>query len=107
MRRFIAATAWMVGGILALVSCFAVAAEDPFKACAEHLRFGVPHFLKADHDTTPLCRIGYALSHNNDRKVPDWVSWHLTKEKATACATRTNPYKADPDLPKGARAEPS
>ena len=95
-----------VGGcILALVSLFAFAADDPFKRCEEHLRFGVPHYKKADHDTTPLCRLGYVLSHNNERKVPDWVSWRLKKERAAACATRTNPYGADPDLPGRKRAE--
>ena len=97
---------WFFGAICAfLYASLTVAAENPLKGCEEHVRYGAPKYLHLDHEVEPLCRLGYALSHNADRKVPDWVAWHITKQKATSCADRKNAYKADPELPKGKRAE--
>lgn len=92
---------------LALVSPFALSAENSFKGCEEHVRFGAPQYTKPLHEAVPLCRLGYALSHNSARKLPDWVAWHLTAKKATGCLPRKDSFKADPDLPKGKRAETS
>lgn len=88
-------------------SASAIAAADrPFKGCEVHLRFGIPRHIEAPtHKSAPLCRLGYAASHNPERKVPDWVAWHLSAPKATACAVRNDAFRADPQWPKGSRAE--
>ena len=69
-------------------------------ACKEYARFGVP-----GKDGTLLCRTGYLLAHDTDRKTPIWVAEHLTYEKVDASLARTNNFQPDPDLEEGERAE--
>jgi endonuclease G len=52
-----------------------------------------------------LCRAGYALSHDADHKVPDWVAYHLTIKKMKGTFPRSNDYRPDPDIEPGQRAE--
>ncbi len=68
--------------------------------CEEHIKYGVP-------STSPvlLCRLGYVLSHDGDKKVPVWVAYHLTKEHMAGTHTRSNDFRPDPDLEPGQRAE--
>lgn len=47
---------------------------EGLEGCEEHVRFGVP-----SPEPVLLCRLGYALSHDADHKVPDWVAYHLTR----------------------------
>src|SRR5262245_13167622 len=54
---------------------------------------------------TPLCRKGYALSHDPARKTPIWVAEYLDKSKASGKLDRSDNFKPDPDLPVGDRAE--
>lgn len=65
----------------------------------EHVMFGYPgteHILE---------RQAYVVSHDDNKKVPIWVSYHLTSEYLKGTATRSDNFKADPDIPKGKRAE--
>jgi len=66
----------------------------------EHILFGYP-----GTDGTILNRKGYVLSHNNEKKVADWVSYHLKDTYLVKKVRRTNNYRADPDLSKGQRSE--
>ena len=54
---------------------------------------------------TLLCRKGYALAHNPNRKTPDWVAEHLTRGKASASMPRQDFFMPDPGLKVGERAE--
>lgn len=44
-------------------------------------------------------------AHNPERKTPDWVAEHLTRERANTAAPRSDDFRADPDLAPGKRAE--
>jgi endonuclease G, mitochondrial len=80
--------------------------SGPFAGCEEHLKFGVPIESKDDsHEEIGLCRLGYALSFDTVHKVPDWVMYHLTAEKASGSLSRKDNFQPDNDLPKGARSE--
>lgn len=72
----------------------------PFDGCVEYVKLGVP-----GTEGTPLCRKGYALSHDPDTKTPYWVAEHLTREKVVTAMVRKNDFRADPDLEEGERAE--
>ena len=73
-----------------------------FEGCERHVEVGIP-----GNDGTPLCRLGYALAHNSDTKTPYWVAEYLPRSRAMAQGERSNRFKADPDLPRGERAETS
>ena len=80
---------------LAVNSAFA----GPLDKCGEYTKYGIP---STQGDL--LCRKGYALAHNPDRKVPDWVIEHLTKAKANGPVPRSDDFRADPDLAPAKRA---
>jgi endonuclease G len=71
-----------------------------FEDCEEYVAYGIP-----SDSGDQLCRIGYALAHDSERKTPLWVAEHLTRERAMAQATRKDMFAPDPDLQKGKRAE--
>lgn len=77
-----------------------VAFAEPFDACPEYVRYGIPS-VKGDL----LCRKGYALAHNPQRKTPDWVAERLTNERANTALPRSDNFRPDPDLEPGQRAE--
>lgn len=66
----------------------------------EHILYGYP-----STDCTILSREGYAVCHDNAKKVADWVSYHLTDEYLIKNADRSNDFRPDPDLPVGERSE--
>ena len=65
-----------------------------------HLKYGAP-----SNSGTILTRTGYIALHDNSKKVPLWVSYELTASHLSGPATRTDNYKADPNLAVGQRAE--
>ena len=69
--------------------------------CPEHTRYGLP-----SSGPTLLCRTGYALAYNSQRKVPDWVAYHISRQKlASGKFPRSNDFRADADLPHNLHAE--
>ena len=66
----------------------------------EHVRWGYPGgtcaFLIKEH---------YVTCHNDETLVPDWVTYHLTRENLDGDAVRRNNFRPDPELPSGQRAE--
>ena len=70
------------------------------EGCEEHVKYGAPSL-----EPVLLCRTGYALSHDVDHKVPDWVAYHLTRKKMKGTFPRSNDFRPDPDLEPGQRAE--
>jgi len=67
---------------------------------SEHILYGYP-----GTSGTILYRKGYALAHDNNKKVASWVSYHLTDAYLVQNVHRTDDFRPDPDLPKGKRSE--
>ena len=65
----------------------------------QHVMFGYPSSERI------LERQAYMLSHDDDKKVARWVSYHLTDEYLVENAERSDKFKADPEIPIGKRAE--
>lgn len=75
-------------------------ADASLEGCREYTKYGAP-----GRDGTLLCRKGYLLAHDSDRKTPIWVAERLTREKASASLVRINNFQPDPELEVGKRAE--
>jgi endonuclease G len=99
---------------IALAVAVAVAApglalsDDVPPACTSMVKaIGVPRVVKR-LDREILCRHGYVLSHDNDRKTPNWVVERLTPDRFEGPGDRKaqgDPFATDPDIEKGKRAE--
>ena len=63
-------------------------------SCNGHVTFGVP-----GTGDQLLCREGYAVGYDYDRKVPTWVAYHLTKESVETKIKRSNLFKPDEEVP--------
>jgi endonuclease G len=72
----------------------------PIEDCQEHVKYGVP-----SNDSVLLCRKAYLVSHSSKYKEPIWVAYHLTREHVKKTVQRSDKFRADPDLPKGEKAE--
>lgn len=97
------------GPLLALLvswqaSCLAASTAIP-RECKDHAPWGSPEWTKRAPTLTPLCRTGYVALHDDEKLVPQFVSWSLTSETALGCLPRKNSFAPDPDLPEGQRAE--
>jgi len=69
---------------------------------------GAPESLGEAPDHTRLCRLGYVLDYDNERKDPIWVIEWLKPERFKGSADREklgNPFAPDPDLQADKRAE--
>lgn len=89
---------------IALSLCGAAGASDldtVLGACSEHAYGGWPTGAAG----TPLCRAGYAVLHDNAKKIPAWSAYRLTAAKATACMPRTDNFRPDEEVPIHGRAQ--
>jgi DNA/RNA endonuclease G (NUC1) len=80
-----------------------VATGGPVRDPNEHLVMGIPS--PATQDTANendylMKKPEYALSYNKSRALPNWTSWHLDSSWRGG-QSRTNTFRADPDLPAG------
>ncbi len=59
--------------------------------------------IPAPMENTPeqlLRRDGYVVSYNKDRKIPNWVAWHLTAAHTNGSSQRDNMmFEEDDDVP--------
>ena len=98
---------WLLGLAAGLLARFAAAAS--FDACQAMLPYGTPGGpAEAAGHATPLCRHFYATLHDDGLKEPVWVAWRLNRSHslgAPGCFPRKDQFRADPDLPRGSRAE--
>jgi endonuclease G, mitochondrial len=100
--------AWLVRTIIPIavalfVSAAHAAQPDSLGACAEQIPLGAP-VVTAPGSYAPICRRGYAVLHDNDRREPLWVSYVLTADHAVGCGKRKDKFRPDPDLPSSVRA---
>jgi endonuclease G len=77
-----------------------VSVASPLEDCKEHAKYGIP-----DNDPVLLCREAYLLSHNSEYKIPIWAAYHFKSDLLDSKIKRSGQFRADPDLPKGERAE--
>lgn len=86
--------------LLSFILSAAFGFADPIEECAEYAEFGVPSYQGKEL----LCKKGYLLAHDPEKKTATWVIEHLTREKAEGIVERGS-FKPDPELQKGKRAE--
>ena len=86
-----------------------IAADKVPAACSSMVaKIGVPEVLGSSGEREILCRTGYVLVHDDERKTPKWVVEHLTPDRFVGPGNRKaqgDPFRPDPDLEKGKRAE--
>jgi endonuclease G, mitochondrial len=69
-----------------------------------HLRWGNPSGATADPDNRDnflMKKPYYALSYNNTKGTPNWVSWRLVKEDVGNASREGLPFLPDEELPGG------
>jgi len=62
--------------------------------CNTHVAYGIP-----GPEEQLLCREGYAVGYDYDRKVPSWVAYHLTPDSVNKKFKRSNKFKEDKEIP--------
>ncbi len=67
--------------------------------CRQHLNWGIPH-----QSDQILCRRGYAIGYNYERKVADWVSFYVTRETAHSSNVSRGEFAEDFDIPEQFRS---
>ena len=91
-----------------IIRILALALLLTLSACGVFKRTAAPSsyrkLIPAEMRDTPeqlITRKGYVLSYNCDTKLPNWVFWHLTEERASGDAVRGgNDYHEDRKVPK-------
>lgn len=72
------------------------------KQCQIHSPWGVPQVVKADSNL--ICRKGYLLLHDNQAKIPTWVSWMVNPNTVNGCMPRNDAFQTDLSLAANKRA---
>jgi len=62
--------------------------------CNGHVAFGIP-----GPDDQLLCREGYAVGYDYDKKIPAWVAYRLTPDSVNKKFKRSNKFKEDTEIP--------
>jgi endonuclease G len=57
-----------------------------------------PEVSEEKQQAPELCYLGFSLKHDNDLKVPIWVTYLLTIERAYGCLPREDKFRPDPSL---------
>jgi endonuclease G len=69
-----------------------------------HLKLGIPSNAGSDPQSHAndylLVKPQYVISYNNQKRIPNWVSWQLNKSWIGS-AQRANDFRPDSTLPKG------
>ena len=66
---------------------------------SEYSNLEIPARLKLVSEQI-LLRTGYTASYNSDRRVPNWVAWHLTPSRLTGDAKRNgSTFHEDEEVP--------
>jgi hypothetical protein len=64
------------------------------------MRWGFP-----GGDCDVLINPYFITCHDNGNRIPQWVTYRLTRDNIAGDAERTDDSRPDPELPKGHRAE--
>jgi endonuclease G len=63
-----------------------------------HLALGNPSNADTDPNNYLMIKPQYALSYNNSKGIPNWVSWQLNKSWLGS-VDRKNDFRPDTELP--------
>jgi len=103
MKKFFVAFCVAVCALFTMPASAGVSWNTQASQCAAEAPYGFPTD-KVSHGTF-ICHTAYALKHDNDAKIPVWVSYTLTPAHAEGCVARQDSFIPDPMLPVGQRAE--
>jgi len=79
-------------------------AETP--SCTHVAPHGLPEITLIDSQI--ICRRGYVLQHDNQARIPAWVSYTLSRAQTLTCGgTRPDRFEPDPALSRSQRADMS
>lgn len=90
--------------IVALLLAFAAALAQTSQPGDIHIALGNPSKAKhdaADADNYLMIKPQFALSYNNKRGTPNWVSYYLKRSDMGRAPRPQNAFAPDLDLPKG------
>lgn len=73
------------------------------QSCIEQAPYGIP--LTSKQSITTICRKAYVIGHDNNAKIPQWVSYMLSPNHTIGCIKRSNSFVTDTTLPVGSRSE--
>jgi endonuclease G len=74
--------------------------------CAHVAPHGLPQIELSNSQV--ICRPGYVLQHDNQARIPAWVSYTLSREQVLTCGSpRPDRFEPDPQLRPAHRAEVS
>jgi len=62
--------------------------------CNGHVAYGIP-----GPEDQLLCREGYTVGYDYDKKVPTWVAYRLAPDSVNKKFKRSNKFKADTEIP--------
>jgi len=62
--------------------------------CNGHVKYGIPGL-----ESQFLCREGYAVGYDYDRKIPTWVAYCLTPDNVNKNFKRSNKFESDVEIP--------
>jgi endonuclease G, mitochondrial len=88
-----------------LISLLVTPTQAEPTSCAHVAPHGLPQLQLAD--STTICRRGYMLQHDNQARIPAWVSYTLSRAQTLACAPRPDRFEPDPALRPHQRAHVS
>ncbi len=74
----------------------------PAEQCAELIPWGMP---SVEVDNVLMCRHAYILEYDVVAKIPVWVAYTLTPNKAIGCVPRSNSFAEDDSLPDHQQSE--
>jgi endonuclease G len=99
MKRLLA---FLLTTLLVSTSAFAIRPALPVAQCAAQAPYSTPY--SGHLDITLVCHEGYLLEHDNQAKIPNWVSYVLTPRHAVGCFPRVSRFVPEPSLRPGASA---
>ena len=105
MKKFLLAAGLLLAASTTGFAWNQTAPLDPNYCVQTHAPWGAPQAQKPD--ATYLCRRGYFLLHDNQAKIPVWVSWMVNPGTVNGCWPRTNAFVTDQSLQQGKRSAPS
>lgn len=71
----------------------------PVDMCHQHSPYGFP---VSAVPVESICREGYLVGYDADAKIPRYVTYLLTPNRAVGCVARTNAFAADQSIASGA-----
>ncbi len=78
-------------------------AQANMVSCAHVAPYGLPQIELSNSQV--ICRRGYVLQHDNQARIPVWVSYTLSRAQTLACAPRPDRFEPEPLLRPSQRSD--